>query len=62
MMITESSLSLQSSAAEQVLDILMDNLSWEIAEVVSPCLPRSLWSEFSFSLALFVRGTLPIRC
>jgi len=32
------SLSLQSSAVEQVLDIL----SWEIAEVVSPCLPRSL--------------------
>ena len=36
------SLSLQSSAVEQVLDILMDNLSWEIAEVVSPCLPRGL--------------------
>ena len=35
-------LSLQSSAVEQVLDILMDILSWEIAEVVSPCLPRSL--------------------
>jgi len=39
------SLSLQSSAVEQVLDILMDImdiLSWEIAEVVSPCLPRGL--------------------
>ena len=36
------SLSFQSSAVEQVLDILMDILSWEIAEVVSPCLPRSL--------------------
>ena len=39
------SLSLQSSAVEQVLDILMDILSWEIAEVVSPCLPRGLWSH-----------------
>ena len=37
-----SSLSLQSSAVEQVLHILMDILSWEIAEVVSPCLPRGL--------------------
>jgi len=59
-------LSLQSSAVEQVLDILMDILSWEIARVVSPCLPpvydHILCSEFSFSLALFVRGTLPIRC
>jgi len=35
-------LSLQSSAVEQVLDILMDILSWEIAEVLSPCLPRGL--------------------
>jgi len=35
-------LSLQSSAVEQVLDIPMDILSWEIAEVVSPCLPRGL--------------------
>jgi len=34
--------SLQSSAVEQVLDILMDILSWEIAEVVFPCLPRGL--------------------
>ena len=33
------SVSLQSSAVEQVLDILMDILSWEIAKVVSPCLP-----------------------
>ena len=37
-----SSLSLQSSAVEQVLDILVDILFWEIAEVVSPCLPRGL--------------------
>jgi len=36
------SVSLQSSAVEQVLDILMDILSWDIAEVVSPCLPRGL--------------------
>ena len=36
------SLSLQSSAVEQVLGILMDILSWEIADVVSPCLPRGL--------------------
>ena len=36
------SLSLQSSAVKQVLDILMDILSWEIAEVVSHCLPRGL--------------------
>ena len=35
-------LSLQSSAVEQVLDILMDILSWEIAKVVSPYLPRGL--------------------
>ena len=35
-----SLLSLQSSAVEQVLDILMDILSWDIAEVVFPCLPR----------------------
>jgi len=39
------SLSLQSSAVEQVLDILMDILSWEIANVVFPCLPRGLWSH-----------------
>jgi len=35
-------LSIQSSAVEQVLDILIDILSWEIADVVSPCLPRGL--------------------
>jgi len=34
--------SLQSSAVEQVLDILMDILSSEIAKVVSPCLPHGL--------------------
>ena len=39
---TDVSLSLQSSAVEQVLDILMDILSWEIAEVVSPCLSHGL--------------------
>jgi len=38
----QKSLSLQCSAVEQVLDILMDILSWEIAEVVSPCIPRGL--------------------
>ena len=36
------SLSLQSSAVEQVLNILMDILSWEIAEAVSLCLPLGL--------------------
>jgi len=36
------SFSLQSSAVEQFLDILMDILSREIAELVSPCLPRGL--------------------
>ena len=38
------SLCLQSSAVEQVLDIEMDILSLEIAEVVFPCLPHDLWS------------------
>jgi len=37
---TSLSLSLQSSAVEQVLDIVMDILSWEIAKVVSACLSR----------------------
>ena len=37
-----SLLSLQSSAVEHVLDILMDMLSWEIAKVVSPCLTCGL--------------------
>jgi len=36
------SVCLQSSAVEQVLDILMDILSCEIAEVVSPCLSHGL--------------------
>ena len=37
----ETGLSLQSSAVEQVLDILMDILSWEIAEVHGFPLPSS---------------------
>jgi len=40
--LSEGIFSLQSSAVEQVLDILTDILSCEIAEVVSPCLPRGL--------------------
>ena len=36
------SFSLQTSAVQQVLDILMDIMSWKIAKVVSPCLPRGL--------------------
>jgi len=46
--------------------MLMDILSWEIAKVVSLVVlvvcDHILWSEFSFSLAPFVCGTLPIRC
>jgi len=48
------SLSLQSSATEQVLDILMGILSWEIAEVVSPCLPRGLWSHNVIRWSVFL--------
>jgi len=48
------SLSLESSAVEQVLDILMDVLSWEIAEVVSPCLPRGLWSLIVIRVFLLI--------
>ena len=49
-----SILSLQSSAVEQVLDILMDILSWEIAEVVSLCLPHGLWSHIMIRVFLFL--------
>ena len=37
-----NSATLPDSTAEQVLDILIDILSWEIAEVVSACFPRGL--------------------
>jgi len=40
--ILDTALSLQSSTIEQVLDILIGILSWEIAEVVSPCFRRGL--------------------
>ena len=53
------SLSLQSSAVEQVLDILMDILSWEIAEMVSPCLPCSLWSEIVIRVFLLLGTVCP---
>jgi len=53
------SLSLQCSAIEQVLDILTDILSWEIAEVVSPCLPRSLWSEIVIGVFLLLGTVCP---
>jgi len=39
---------------EQVLDILMDILPWEIAEVVSPCLPRGLWSHIVIRVFLLL--------
>ena len=48
------SLSLQSSAVEQVLDTLMDILSWEIAKVVSPCLPCGLWSHIVIRVFLLL--------
>jgi len=54
------SLFLQSSAVEQVLDILMDILSWETAKVVSPCLPRSLWSHIVIRVFLLL-GTVSPR-
>jgi len=58
------SLSLQSSAVEQVLDILMDILmdilSREIAEVVSPCPPRGLWSHIAIRVFLLF-GTVCAR-
>ena len=64
---------------EQVLDInaqtpgrqerrsdgaLTDILSWDIAEVVSPCLPRGLWSHdrsFLSPLSVCVRAVLSVR-
>jgi len=53
------SLSLQSSAVEQVLDILTDIRSWEIAEVVSPCLPRGLWSHIVIRVFLLLGTVCP---
>ena len=53
------SLSLQCSAIEQVLDILTDILSWEIAEVVSPCLPRGLLSEIVIRVFLLLGAVCP---
>jgi len=44
---------------EQVLDILMDILSWEIAEVVSPCLPRGLWSHIVIRVFLLLGTVCP---
>jgi len=52
-------LSLQSSAVEQVLDILMDILYLEIAEVVSPCLPRGLWSHTVIRVFLLLGTVCP---
>ena len=54
-----SSLSLQSSAVEQVLYILMYFLSWEIAEVVSHCLPRGLWSHIVIRVFLLLGTVCP---
>ena len=51
------SLFLQSSAVEQVLDIRMDIMSSEIADVVSPCLPRGLWSHIVIRVFLLL-GTV----
>ena len=53
-------LSLQYSAVEQVRDILMDILSWEIAGVVSPCLPCGLWSHIVMRVFLLL-GTVCLR-
>ena len=52
-------LSLQSSAVEQVLDILMDILSWEIVEVVSSCLPRGLWPHIVIRVFLLLGTVCP---
>jgi len=38
----------------------MDIMSWEIAEVVSPCLPRSLWSHIVIRVFLLL-GTVCLR-
>ena len=59
--ISLSSLSLQSSAIEQVLYILMDILSWEIPEVVSPCLPHGLWSHIVIRVFLLLGNVCPYR-
>ena len=53
------SLSFQSSVVEQVLDILMDILSWEIAEVVSPCLPHGLWPHIVIRVFLLLGTVWP---
>jgi len=53
-------LCLQSSAVEQVLYILMDILSWEMAEVVSPCLSRGLSSKIVIRVFLLL-GTVCSR-
>ena len=37
----------------------MDNLSWETAEVVSPCLPRSLWSHIVIRVFLLLGTVCP---
>ena len=37
----------------------MDILSWEIAEVVSPCLPRGLWSEIAIRVFLLLVTVCP---
>ena len=58
-MIKPLSLSLQSSAVEQILDILTNILSWEIAEVVSPYLPRGLWSHIVIRVFLLLRTVCP---
>jgi len=47
------------SAVEQVLDILMDILSWEIAKVVSPCFPRGLWSHIVIRVFLLLGTVCP---
>jgi len=52
-------LSLQSFAVEQVLDILMDILPWEIAVVVSPCFPRGLWSHIVIRVFLLLGTVCP---
>ena len=37
----------------------MDILSWDIAEVVSPCLPRGLWSKIVISVFLLLGIVCP---
>jgi len=54
-----NSLSLQSSAGQQVLDIQMDILCWEIAQVAYPCLPRGLWSHIVIRVFLLLGTVCP---